>query len=486
MGKKLKIIIITIILVFSFSCNLFTQPEAPAAESTATATAVSQVPETEGPAEERTATPMVIPPATSLNPDGPYLVFEGSSGVWIANPDGGFLTKITPIELRGDLRGAISPTGERIAIVMRNEQGLDLVMVSIPGGETETITNLISFTPAEEANNQLSQKAFSTYAIRDYESTAWQPGNGRLLAFMGAIPGPTADLFIYDTQTGEIRQLTDGPAQAINPIWSPDGEYILHYGVKWEPPFGGAIGGANTMIGVWAARASDGEVITLPKPEVSFPHFISWQDGRRYLSSESNPDCDSNRLYSINLVDGEKKLFMNFGFSSKIVQSPKNGALMFSALTECSDSPGEGLFIYTPGQEAPRKLLVGRVWEIHWMPESEVFWAYPEALISADGDTRYDPPVYEASFHPAVSKQGYQAWEVIENRQGRVMVKVPGHDWQKVMEGSVRTLLWDALDGKTLLITLKDGSLYAATYPDFEARLMGTMGGRVDQAIWLP
>jgi hypothetical protein len=125
-------------------------------------------------------------------------------------------------------------------------------------------------------------------------------------------------------------------------------------------------------------------------------------------------------------------------------------------------------------------------YEVRWLLESGVFQAYPEALFSSDGRTRYDPPVYDKSYQPAISKNGYQAWEVIENQQGRVEVKVPGGDWHTIMKGLVDELIWDPITGDTLLIALEDGSLYAASYPDFAPRLMGDLGGIVNQAIWLP
>ena len=144
------------------------------------------------------------------------------------------------------------------------------------------------------------------------------------------------------------------------------------------------------------------------------------------------------------------------------------------------------MFLLFPGQTTPSRLSVKRAYEIYWMPESKVFLAYPEALFSSDGNTRYDPPVYDSSFNPAVSKEGYQAWEVIENQRGRVVVKIPGGEWQTVLEGLVQQLIWDPIQGRTLVIALQDGSLFAASYPNFTPRLMGNLGGIVDQAIWLP
>jgi hypothetical protein len=430
--------------------------------------------------------PTYTPEPTSLNFSGPYILFKGQSGIWITNPDGSFPTLVSEKVVQGDLRPSLSVANRQIAMVTQNDQGLDLMIVNIPGGEVETIAHLISITRDFEINYPFSEKAFATYAIRDYPDVAWQPGNGRLLAFTGAINGPTSDLYTYDTQTHEIKQLTSGLSQSISPIWSPDGAYILNFGVSWVPPFGGAIGSANRLDGVWAVRVSDGKLIALAKPKGNLPHFVGWLDAEHYITYDSDDKCDSTNLRSVNVVNGEEKSIMSYNFYNYIAQSPENGALLFSSAPGCSTSLGEGVFILLPGQTTPGKLLDKRAWGIEWLPEGKVFEAYPEALLSSDGITRYDPPVYDKSFEPAVSREGYQAWEVIENYQGRVVVRVPGGEWQTILDGLVDQLIWDPAEGKTLLIVLRDGSLYAASFPDFIPRLMANLGDNVNQAFWLP
>ncbi len=441
-----------------------------------------------------TLQPTDTPAPTSLNATGPYIVFAGPSGIWITNPDGSFLTQVSgsgthgiwTTDPEGELRTAISPTGDRMALVVENDKGLDLVVVKIPGGDTETIAHLISITRADLTNYPTSEKAFATYAIRDYADVAWQPGAGRLLAFTGAINGPTSDLYLYDTQTGETKQLTSGLSQSISPTWSPDGQYILNFGISFSGSSTGAIG-PDRLDGVWAVRVSDGKLISLPKPNAILPHLIGWQDNSHYIMSGIGDQGDSNILHSVDIVSGETRSIMDYSCYSYIAQSPENGALLFSSASGCVSSLGEGTFLLLPGQTAPTKLLDKRTWEIDWLPESRVFFAYPEALFSSDGNTRYDPPVYDNSFHPAVSKIGYQAWQAYENQVSKVslvVVKVPGKDWQTILTGKVNMLIWDPLEGRTLLIA-SQGSLYAASYPDFTARLMGTMGS-IDQAIWLP
>jgi hypothetical protein len=386
----------------------------------------------------------------------------------------------------GDLHNALAPTGDRLALVVRNDEGLDLMMVRIPGGEVETLARLISFTREAEIQDPTSAAAFAAYAIRDYDSVAWQPGDGRWLAFIGALEGPTADLYLYDTTTGDITQLTDGPSQAVLPNWSPNGAFVVHAGVSWVPPFGGAIVGANQLDGVWAVRVADGQVIEMPAPAGIHPNFVGWLDETHYMTYDSDDDCYARNLRSVDVSSGQAAPVADFSFYYEIALSPQTGALLISSAAGCPSSLGEGVFILLPGQTAPAQLLDRRAYEVRWLPESRVFLAYPEALISADGQTRYEPPVYEASYQPALSLAGYQAWEVIENRQGRVVVEVGDGEWQTILSGLVDQLIWDPVAGQTLLIVLDDGSLYAAAYPEFEPRLVGNLGSSVVQAGWVP
>jgi hypothetical protein len=484
MHTYLKIMLLFFTVLFSMICCVSSLPGTPVVQSTPTE--VTWVLETPEPSQS----PAPLQPTNtsapaSLNASGPYILFKGQGGIWITNPDGSFPTLVSENEGVGDLRRAISPTGDRLALVTQNDQGLDLVIVQVPGGAMETITHLISMTREEEVTNPTSQKAFATYAIRDYQNVAWQPGEGRLLAFTGAISGPSADLYLYDTQTQEITQLTSGPSQAILPDWSPDGQFILNFGVSWVPPFGGAIIGFNQLDGVWAVRVSDGKVITLPKPKGNLPDFVGWQDGSHYITYDTDNECNSINLRSVDVASGETTPIMDYPFYTFIDRSPENGAFLFSSAPGCSNSLGEGTYLLVTGQSPPTRLLDKRSWAIRWLPESKLFFAYPEALISSDGIKRYDPPLYDKSYKPAVSMAGYQAWEVIENYQGRVMVRIPGEEWKTILNGSVNQMIWDPVSGRTLLISLEDGSLYAASYPDFSPRLMGNLGS-IDEAIWLP
>lgn len=493
MSKRFGATLLLAALAVSLACGPLSStvtPAPPAATETATAAPSTPTPVPSPTPPRSTPTPAFTetPVLAGLNSAGPHVVFAGPGGVWLTNPDGSFPVRLTDSQAQTDLRSAISPKGDRLALVAASDTGYDLNVISIPSGQSQTVARLINITRAEEVANPASDKAFATYAIRDINSLAWQPGGGRLLAFIGAMQGPTADLYTYDSDSGKIARLTDGLSQAILPIWSPDGQYLLSYGVSSKPPFGGAILPYNHLDGAWAVRVSDGKVIPMPVPKGAQPNFVAWQDAGHYLTFDYDETCGARGLRSVDVTSGKTASVLKNSFYTYIAQSPENGALLFASQQDqanCPDSLPTGTYLLTPGASAPVRILDKHAWEIDWLPESGLFFAYPEALVSADGQTRYDPPVYDSSFHPAVSENGDQAWLVIENQTGRVMLKSPGSDWRKIMDGLVQVLLWGPAGGKTLLMVMDDGALVSASAPDFAPRRMGSMPG-ARQAMWLP
>jgi hypothetical protein len=490
MRKALPFFVALIILFLLLACNLPAIKQTGTVEKdTATQEEELEPTETIEPSATLavTATPTPIPEPTSLNAAGPYLLYSGESGIWISNPDGSFLTQITSHSNDlFDLRRAVSPRGDELAMIIEQEDGQFLVTISIPDGEVKTIAQLSKLTMLDAEGKAGETAGNAAIMISYYPNVAWQPGEGRYLAFVGAVNGPTSDVYTYDTQTGEIAQLTSGPSHAIIPIWSPDGQYIYHFGVNLVPPIGGALIGYNKMEGAWAVRISDGEVITQPTPKSSHHVFVGWKDDNHYIMYDNDETCISKNLRSVDVTTGKAVPLMNYSFYFGAALSPENGSILFAGSEGCPDSVGEGVFLLMPGETEPEKLLDTKAYEVSWLPESKVFQAYPEALFSADGKTTYESPVYDASYHPAISKNGYQAWEVIENRIGRIEVRVPGGDWKKIADGFfVDGLIWDPVDGDTLIIATEDGAIYKAQYPDFAMKKMGSINGHVSEVIWL-
>ncbi|MBN2083731.1 MAG: hypothetical protein JW748_00805 [Anaerolineales bacterium] len=426
---------------------------------------------------------------TGLNPAGPYAVFEGREGIWIANPDGSFPTRIAEQGIGTEslaLRDSIASRGDRIALIVRDETGLNLVTVEIPSGRMKTVARLIDVTRRELSLNSMTAKAFAYYAVTEFPNLAWQPGSGGVLAYTGLRDGASADLFTFDFDWEKTRHVEQDPSQAIRPIWSPDGSHLLFFGVDWLPPFGATYITFQPMAGFWAVQASDNRILAQPKLKGTHQNFIGWQDNTHYLVYDSGEKCPAKNLRSVDLVSGEAAPIAEFCLSSRPAFSPVHGALLISVGADCGCELAEGVYLTILPSMAPVRLLEKAALDLSWLPESRLFYAYPEALFSADGNVRYDPPVMGASYRPAVSRSGAQAWVVMENHRSRVMLRTPGSGWRTILEGGVSAMLWDPVSGETLLIVTEGGALYAAAVPDFTPRRIGDLGGYFDRAAWTP
>jgi hypothetical protein len=424
---------------------------------------------------------------SGLNPAGPYAVFEGARGIWIANPDGSFPTRIAEQGAGNgglNLRDLISPRGDRIALTVIGETGVDRMTVEIPGGRVQNTTRLIDITRRELQVNSMSLKAFAYYAITGFPNLAWQPGSGATLAYTGTTNGTTTDMFTVDLEWNKVRHIEQDPSQAVSPIWSPDGSHLLFFGVEWIPPFGATYITFQPMAGFWAVRASDNQLLPQTRLKGTFQNIIGWQDDTHYLVFDTSDKCVARNIRAVDLISGEETPISDLCLSQGPAFSPENGALLISVDADCGCGLEEGVYRMTPPSMAPTRLLQKTALDLLWLPESGVFYAYPDALLGADGNARFDPPVIGSSYRPAVSRNGAQAWVVMENHRSRVMLQIRGGEWKALLEGSVSAMLWNPLSGDTLLIVLDDGALYSATAPEYTPRLMGNLGGYYDRAAW--
>jgi dipeptidyl aminopeptidase/acylaminoacyl peptidase len=186
-----------------------------------------------------------------LNEVGPWLLGVADEGVVAMNPDGtgrtvlfsGELDRDPPVWLNLWWDAASTDTGW-IAVRAPGDEGSNgsprLLLARLPG--TEPIREIPILSPEHAARMQdLDEDGSSNLWSADeylalhgegsFRTLSWSP-DGRLLAFVATIDGPSADAYVYDTEIDQVRRLTDGPNQPKLVGWSPDSRWVLHLEIK--------------------------------------------------------------------------------------------------------------------------------------------------------------------------------------------------------------------------------------------------------------
>ena len=270
-------------------------------------------------------------PEAPLSTIGPWWIFAAGpeiepGGIWGLNADGTGLTQLfdRPFYPVVPLQALVSPSGDRLAVISAKDsqlRGLTLDLIEIPGGQVSEISPLSSSaTELEPSTDPAMRPPEALVAITQESSLAWSP-DGRMLAFMGAFEGPSADLYLYDLETAQISRLTDGPSEGIRPVWSPDGEFILHYGVRTL-----GSGAGIDMVGVWAARADGSEILELYDPSDSSDEIlVGWLNDRAAVVYTVSVGLSANlNLRSVNIETGQETLLWAQPFN-QVSSDPDSG-----------------------------------------------------------------------------------------------------------------------------------------------------------------
>jgi len=215
-------------------------------------------------------TPTQTPTATispSLKPIGPFYVWDGST-----NPSESLIfkdfsgTTQWTVNLPQVESGKNSPDHKWYAYVTGSvngsgiypEGGVVLHLLNYLSGEVKDIANLVPedyFTRQERVVKQSDSSYICRVDGPNYpdcrepeycishsaeclgvamlslnasiDSLDWSP-DGKYLAFGAILNGDSADLYVYDIDTGKIRRMEKDPGNAQSFYWSPDGQWIIY------------------------------------------------------------------------------------------------------------------------------------------------------------------------------------------------------------------------------------------------------------------
>jgi hypothetical protein len=323
-----------------------TAPPLPAAPATATPTAPA-------PAQ---AQPAAAPAA------GPWLVYTLGSGSQVIARDAAGTAPLSvplasPILWPGDLSAGASPSGGWLAVRtgQRNLTDLSLDLIRLPETAVQLHTPLLSAGLVKDLQATASGLPAPAAAVSQPDSLRWSP-DGRYLAFVSAADGPSADLYIFDTQTQQVRRLTDGLNQVASPMWSPDGLWVIFQEVvNFSASPGWKLGA------VWAAAADHNEVrkLYVPPTNSTGEGFLTWGAPDMLISFTRAPDA----VHDVRGVPISAR-FVNRLYDGPLDQlafDPSTQSLAFSETAQTGAGLGlaTGLYLLPGTQGSPQFVRAG-------------------------------------------------------------------------------------------------------------------------------
>jgi len=397
------------------------------------------------------------PIATTLTADGPWLVFNTSQGLFAANTDGSVVTRLVgspAIAAPRDLRVAVAPNGGRMALIYSEEGvGLSLHMITLPDGADTLITVLRSPPPDVPAG----YRDEVVEAIVNEGSLAWSP-DGSMLAFIGGMNGPSADVYVYRTADGSITQLTNGDSQAYQLSWSPDGKYILHAGAG---SFG--TGAGYSMEGVWAARADGSEVKTLYTPTSVNEIFVGWVTPTTFLVYSGDAMCGAHDLRTFDIESGrEAARVVSYFNGDGVAMDAVSGTVIFSAdeiVAGCNEDKTAGTFRLNLGELGTTQTTSEVARKIVFAPQVGAFFGQTETgAVEIKQDGTAAPLDSPARSVPLISPDGrFWAWhsDGFITSPGAWIGPFHG-DTAEISGDSVRAAIW-SMDSQYLFFVSANG-----------------------------
>jgi hypothetical protein len=451
------------------------------------------------PTSTSTFTATVAPPATFTPPEptltvtaaqkpspsaeGELLLVNTKRGLWTSRPDGsdGALRITGPLIIPGPLSGAVSSVNGNFAYLTTtdftraygNYPNLKLNIMSLFG--SGPFISLPLTSPQTEPGDQNPSDIIR--AMVEHRDFAWSP-EGKRLAFIGAALGPSADLYEYLLDTGATLRLTDGPDQAYNPLWSPDGQWIVQTAAA-----GFGTGAGIPVTGIFAARADGNNVISLydVSKNSGGEYATGWLNSNTIVTSSWYITCGFSNVRLANLSGLDANLAFE-GCLSAIAVAPGRGSVLFAqspSTARFDKNPQPGLFILTDGARTPRKISDADIREIVWSEGSRNFLARTADNhlyeISSGADiqmlTVNEPQI------PTVSPNG-QYWALsdasVPNSLSGVWIGEYGKELRQIFADKIapgQILFSPAGDSIYFLDAV--GNLYRALAPDWNPILIG-------------
>jgi hypothetical protein len=433
-----------------------------------------------------TATPTLKPPdnTAGLSSNVPWLLIETDRGLWAANTDGSGLTQLTDVDYWDwNLPMAIQPGGNQVVFLSPSTydfHNMALNLLSLPDGTITKLTDLTS--PATEAYTESvpgDDKFEALRAVRDRHNYSWSP-DGTRLAFVGLMDGPSAEIYLYDATSGEIKRVSTDDAQNYWPSWSPDGNTLLYFGAK---AFGTGAGLDTT--GVWSARGDGTNVTWLYVPKDGSEDLVGWLDAKTAVLDTWHPASGGENLRLFDTVTTKMSMLSEDWIISAEADS-LHGGVMFANRS--------GLYLLTAEDRTLVQVSQEEVVQIDPLEPGEYFFSvhFADGSLATYGTSEYDhqvSPVKADSGSLEVAMFAWiWGWTSEGNSQPGVWITGPRFEFGHIFDGDARLPIWDK--HKNLLFFAPYGgsgydlyrTTFDATYRDLT--VVGSIDAEIYRVVW--
>lgn len=325
---------------------------------------------------------------------------------------------------------------------------------------------------------QIGDPAFEASRAMQYQnSLAWSP-DGKKLAFVGAMDGPTADLYLFNLDTGSIERLSDENFNVADIHWSPDGQSIIYLTVE---SFG--TGAGLGMDSLWVYDLVSNQSGKLEDVTSGGEEFMGWYSPHEFLMHSWNAACEAYNLRRIDIQTGFEDELLGGCFSA-FAFNPDNRTGMVSVqqfnqeFCNCGEPITMGLYWFENGNI--NKISSEVVYSISFMSPGNIFVLNSEngtRIYGSDG-LEIEVPGQLSNARPYPAREGgYWAW--IPNPASSIVnglwVTKGNSNPVQVTEMLTGQVTWNET-GDVLFYEL-NGVVYSASAPDFTPELLIELAG---------
>jgi hypothetical protein len=489
--RSMTVVIILVIVSLSCLClpaNLFPTSPSPTPSVPSGTTVAPVMPPTDTITAEVTQ-PGVETPVSSpanLNETGPWLLVETNRGLWASNADGSGMGQLTDADYwNRNLNAAVQPGGNKVVFLSPaayDFNHMTLNLLNLPEGTVTKITDLTS--PATEAYTDASPGDFGNsalQAVRDEHNYAWSP-DGTRLAFVGLMDGPSAEIYLYETETEQVKRVSTDDAQNYWPSWSPDGNTLLYLGTDF---FG--VGAGFDTTGVWLANGDGTGARLLFEPESGSTEIAGWMDATTVVLDTWTPTNANEKLRLFDIVTIETSML------SEDLICPSAADSWLGAAIFANNS---GLYLLTSENRTPVRISQEKVAWIDPMEPGEYFFTvhFVNGSLATYGTSEMDyqvSPIREDHGRLDVAMYGWiWGWTSEDNSEAGAWIAGPGIEIGKIFDYNARLPTWDQDNNLLFFAPYADTygyNLYRTTFDAYyrDLEMVGFIDAKVFEVAWL-